>query len=255
VELRERLDARVAGTDEDERELAGAVARRVRRGRGFEPLQDVVAKLDRVLERLEAECVLCQPGDREGAGDGAACDHEPVVADGDQLLLCFDPNGLARRVERPRAADEEFGARAHQSQRDDDVARLERTRRGLGQERREQHEVLAVDDRRLEAALAEEPRHPGAGESAAEDERAAFGAPLGHGRLLPLPRQRSRQYRDGCAAIVTVLPHPLVPFVRLCAVRSPRVAGGSLFPTLGGESGVRRRCLSLPASAFGEHAA
>ena len=115
VELRERLDARVAGADEDEGELAGAVARRIRRRRGFESLQDVVAELDRVLERLEAERVLCQSGDREGAGDRAVCDHEPVVADRDQLLLGLDPNGLVRGVERPRPSDEELGARAHHS--------------------------------------------------------------------------------------------------------------------------------------------
>ena len=45
--------------------------------------------------------------------------------------------------------------RAHQPQRHDDVARLERARGRLRQERREEHEVLEADDRR--AALAEQP--------------------------------------------------------------------------------------------------
>ena len=58
LQFGERLDARVAGADEDEGQLAFAMARRGRGGGRFEPLQDVVAELDRVLERLEAERVL-----------------------------------------------------------------------------------------------------------------------------------------------------------------------------------------------------
>ena len=61
--------------------------------------------------------------------------------------------------------------RAHQAQRHDDVAGLERARGRLGQEWREEHEVLGADDRR--AALAEQPGDVRAGEAAAEDEGAA----------------------------------------------------------------------------------
>ena len=53
----------------------------------------------------------------------------------------------------------------------DDVARLEGPGRGLGEERRVEHEVLAADDRRT--ALAEQARDVAAGEPAADDERPA----------------------------------------------------------------------------------
>ena len=61
--------------------------------------------------------------------------------------------------------------RAHLPERDDDVPRLERPGGRLGQERRVEHEVVGVDDRR--AALAEQARDVRAGEAAADDERPA----------------------------------------------------------------------------------
>jgi len=69
---------------------------------------------------------------------------------------------------------------AHHPKRHDDVARLERARGRLGQHRRVEHEVLEADDRR--AALAEQSRHVGAGEAAAEDEGAAAGVPCFYDR-------------------------------------------------------------------------
>ena len=65
--------------------------------------------------------------------------------------------------------------RAHHAQRHDHVTRLERARRGLGQHRRVEHEVLLADDRR--AALAEQACDVRAGEAAAEDERPASRVP------------------------------------------------------------------------------
>ena len=61
----------------------------------------MVAEPDRVLERLEAECVLPQAGDREGARDGAVGDDEPFVADREQLLFGLDADGAAGRRRAP----------------------------------------------------------------------------------------------------------------------------------------------------------
>ena len=59
--------------------------------------------------------------------------------------------------------------RAHAPQRYDDMARFQRSRRRLGQQRRVEHEVVGRHDRR--AAPAEEPRHVTPCEPATEYER------------------------------------------------------------------------------------
>ena len=69
-ELGERLDARVAGADEDEREVARR-ALGVAPRRRLELLQHVVAEVDRVGEVLEAEPVLGEAGDRQRPRDRA----------------------------------------------------------------------------------------------------------------------------------------------------------------------------------------
>ena len=66
-ELAERFDARVAGSDEDEGQLAKAMRIGGRGCRRLEPAQDVVAQVDRVGQRLEAEGVLGEAGDRQRA--------------------------------------------------------------------------------------------------------------------------------------------------------------------------------------------
>ena len=69
--LGERLDSRVTRSDEDEREVR-LCALAVVFGRGrFEPLQHVVAEIDRVCDVLEAEPMLGEPGDRQRAGERA----------------------------------------------------------------------------------------------------------------------------------------------------------------------------------------
>ena len=78
VQLRERLDARVAGADEDEPEL-GRVVRVDRRALELE--EDAVAQGDRVGEVLEAHPVLGEAGHGEHARARAERDDEPLVAD------------------------------------------------------------------------------------------------------------------------------------------------------------------------------
>ena len=79
LQLAERLDARVAAADEDEGQ--GRVADRGVAGGGGDVhlLDDVVAQADGLLDRLEADAVVGEAGDREGAGDRAGGDDEFVV--------------------------------------------------------------------------------------------------------------------------------------------------------------------------------
>src|SRR5579864_7742570 len=100
AELGERLDSGVARPDEDKGQLPLSVALCARGRGGLEAAQYVISQLDRVLERLEAEGVLLQSGDRQRARHGAEGDHELVVADGDQLFLGSHPDGLMLEVER-----------------------------------------------------------------------------------------------------------------------------------------------------------
>ncbi len=170
-QLGERFDTRVPRADEDERELALGLAR-VGRGRGgLEPAEDVVAQVDGVREALEPERVLGQAGDRKRPRHRPERDHEVVVLDVLLPGVRDDVHPPSVLVDRRRAAEEQLRVRAHHPQGDDDVARLERPRGGLGQHRRVEHEVLGADDRR--ARPPEQPPDVAAGEAAPDDERSA----------------------------------------------------------------------------------
>ena len=131
--------------------------------------------MDRVCEVLEAEAVLGQAGNRQSARDRAEREDGLLVADFERAGLGLHRCRTAGRVERRQLSEEQLRMGAHQAQRHHDMARLERARGRLRQERREEHEVLEADDRR--AALAEEPCDVRAGEAAAEDEGAASRVP------------------------------------------------------------------------------
>ena len=174
-QLGQGLDACVAGADEDECQLGfGAVSVPLHDGR-LEPSQDVVAEMDRVRKILEAEAVLGQAGNRQAARDRAEGQDGLLVVDLEGAGLSLDRGRVASRIERRQPTEEELCMWAHQAERHDDVTRFERARGCLGQERREEHEVLEAHDRR--ATLAEEPCDVRAGEAAAEDEGAASGVP------------------------------------------------------------------------------
>ena len=169
-ELCQRLDAGVARPDEHERKPARSLLL-VERGVGrLELVEDVVAQVDRVGECLERECVLGQTGDRQRPRHGAECQHELAPPDRLRPLVRVNGRRLRFEVERGDAAEDELRVRAHDAQRHDAVARLERPGRGLGQERRVEHEVFLADDRG--AAGPELARDVGAGEAAAEHEHA-----------------------------------------------------------------------------------
>ena len=81
VELGERLDARVAGPDEDEAEVALRLGRVKPCGGGLERAEQAVAERNRVGDVLEAAPVLGEPRDRERPRNRAERDHEPLVLD------------------------------------------------------------------------------------------------------------------------------------------------------------------------------
>ena len=187
VELGERLDAGVAGPDEHEAELGRVV--RVDRC-ALELEQDPVAQGDRIGEILESEAVLHEAWYRERPGRRAECDDEPLVADLQLSRERVDPHDPALAIEGAHAPEDELGVWAHLPERHDDVARLERSRRGLGEERCVEHEVLARDDGC--ATAFQESSDVAAGEASAEDERATACLASLHGSCLPRWRGRLR---------------------------------------------------------------
>jgi hypothetical protein len=171
LELGERLDAGEARAREDEGEppLGG-----VRGGVGeLDLAQHVVAQVDRVGHALEAERVLAQAGDVGEARDRAERDHEVGVGDAEAPGLGLDVDAPGLRVERDGRAEQQVGVRRHRPDRDEHVARLDRARGGLGQQRGVEHEVGRVDHGR--AAVGEPAGDVSPREPAAEHERAAAG--------------------------------------------------------------------------------
>jgi hypothetical protein len=151
--------------------------------RGLEAAQYVIVQPDRVRQILEAERILGEIWNRQRPGDGSQGDDEVAVLDPEQLLLGLDLHALPAGVERHRAAEDQLCVRAHLPQRNDDMARLERSRGGLREDRRVEHEVLEADGRR--APFAEEASDVATGEAAAEDESSASRCPrAGHPALL-----------------------------------------------------------------------
>ncbi len=126
-ELGKRLDPRVAGTDEDERQVCLA-ADRIELGVGsLELSQDVVAEIDRVGEVLEPDRVLGEPGNRERPSDGAERKHEMLPGDVERAgLRRLDVRRPLLRIDRRHAAQQHLGVRAHLTQRHDHMPRLER---------------------------------------------------------------------------------------------------------------------------------
>src|SRR3954451_964121 len=189
-ELGERLDPRVAGADEEEREMHasnGIVRRRVGR---LELAQHVVAQVDGIGQRLEREPVLGEPRHGHDTGDRPEGEHELPPGHNDLAFLGRDRRRLRLDVDGAEIAEQEVGVRAHDPERHDGVSRLERAGRRLRKHRRVEHEVLLADDRR--ATLAEKPRDVCAGEAAAENEHAALRVTYRHADLLPVSPGGSR---------------------------------------------------------------
>ena len=81
MQLRERLDPCVAGSDEDEPEVALGLGRVQTGGGGLELAEQPVTERDRIGDVLEAPAVLREPRDRERPRNRAERDDEPLVLD------------------------------------------------------------------------------------------------------------------------------------------------------------------------------
>jgi hypothetical protein len=136
----------------------------------LELTQDMVAEVDGVGEALEAERVLCEPRDGQRACDGSERDDHALISHFRRAELGLPVHRLRAAVVGSCSTEDELGISAHHAERDDDMARLEGSRCGLGQDRRVEHEVLAADDGR--ALLPEQACDVCTREPASEDERA-----------------------------------------------------------------------------------
>ena len=131
----------------------------------------MVAERDRVGQVLELEGVLAQPGDRGDSRQRADRDNQLLERDVDDAGLGPHAGDSIVGIELLDGSDDQVGVRAHHPQRNHDAPRLDGAGRCLGQQRRVEHEVGRVDDRR--AGLAEALRDVAAGKPAADDEHAA----------------------------------------------------------------------------------
>jgi hypothetical protein len=137
--------------------------------------QHRVAEVDAVGEGLEPDGVLGQTGDRQRPGDRPERHDEVAVGDLVGARVGADAHRPLLQVGALDLADEELGMRAHGPQRDDDMARLERAGRRLGQHGRVEHEVVRADDGR--PGLAQAAGHHAAREASAEHEHATLRGP------------------------------------------------------------------------------
>ena len=95
----ERLDARVAGADEDERQPPRRSSSSSASSASLELLQDLVAEIDRIGERLEGEPVLREARDRQRPRHRAEGDDEVV-----QPIVC-EPSAPRRSRSSPRGRE------------------------------------------------------------------------------------------------------------------------------------------------------
>ena len=203
AELGEDLDAGEAAADDDEGEqaLALGTGREVRRL--VEVREHAVADRDGLFDRLEADRVVGDAGDREGARDGAARDHDDVVVELPRLTdLGRDRGGLRRVVDARDLRGDDVGLLQVPALRDHRVTRLDRACGHLGKERLVRHVGKRVDDGDLGLAgaqpLLELPRRVEPRIATADDEN------LGHGEWTPQFWYVRPGARDHCSRVRTV---------------------------------------------------
>ncbi|CAM5250879.1 hypothetical protein SXANM310S_02311 [Streptomyces xanthochromogenes] len=140
LQLGQRLDARVAAADEHEGQGRVADGRVARRGGDVHLLDDVVAQADGLLDGLEADGVVREAGDRQGARDRTGREDEFVVrqTDGAGAVLGRgeggDGGGAPRVVDAVGLADDDPALVQDPAQRHHDMARGDVSGRRLGQE-------------------------------------------------------------------------------------------------------------------------
>ncbi len=199
LEFAEGLHARVAAADEDEGE--GGVAQGGVAGGGGDVhlLDDVVAQADGLLDGLEADAVVGEAGDGEGARDGTGGEDDLVVRQfpGAPALLLGgeggDGGGARGVVDGARLPDEDAAPVEDAAQRDDDVAGGDGSGGRLGKEGLVRHIGVGGDDRdlgfaapqlRLEPALKSQGRvHPDVAAADNENARRFLHHPMTHPSL------------------------------------------------------------------------
>jgi hypothetical protein len=158
LQFGQRLDARVATAEEDEREGGGAYFG-VASGGGDVELFGTRGTAARWLpRRLEPVAVLAQPGDREGAGEGSGANTSSVqgISTRAGALVCggrgVDVSDARAVVDRDGLTDHETAARQHPAQRDDHMARGYGSGRRFGQEWLIRHIGLGIEHDDFDAA-------------------------------------------------------------------------------------------------------
>ena len=148
LELAKDLDAGVPPADDDEGEHPAAQCLVTRGLRDVQALDDLVAQRDGLLDGLEPGAALGQARDRERPRDRAGGDDDVLVREVVRRpLQWLDLRALALVVDRGDVPADDLGPLEQTpAQGDDDVARLDGSCRGLGQERLVGHVRVRVDD-------------------------------------------------------------------------------------------------------------
>ncbi len=140
LEFAEGLDARESAADEDEGEGGVADGGVAGGGRDVHLLDDVVAQADGLFDGLEADAVVGEAGDGEGAGDGAGGEDEFVVLHRDRAGALVgggeggDGRGALGVVDGLDLADDDAALAEDAAQGDHDVAGGDGARGGFREE-------------------------------------------------------------------------------------------------------------------------
>ena len=204
LQLPGRLDAREAGPAHDERQLRPALRGVLFQLRALEHLDQPVAEAERLAQGLHPGRVGRDAGDAERVRLAAHGEHQRVVVQAvsvaiapqhlDHLHVEIHPLHLGRDAPGARPLH-------HPAQRADHVARLEGSRGDFGQEGREQHEVVLVDQPDFDVltlAQAALQRAGGRdpGEATTQDQDAVRLALARHPLIMHPGRRRGRRARD-----------------------------------------------------------
>lgn len=169
LKLGEPLEPRIAGADEDETKILGALGRIVERLGDVQAVQHLVAKRGGVGQRLEPNRVFRETGDRQRARDRSKRYEQVVIAKLDRLPvtpvhLDYPPSEIGAGD----APDDQRGAPQLRAQRNHHVARIERRPRNPGEQGRVEHEVGIVHQGHLGVGHGRDPLELTSGVEAAE---------------------------------------------------------------------------------------
>jgi hypothetical protein len=164
LQLGQRLHARVAAADEQERQQPPALVGAPDRVGQVQLAEHLVAQRDGLLHLLEADAVLGEAGNRQRARDRPGSDDHDVVPElvrlAGERLDHGEPAGV---LDARHPAGQHLDVVQHAAQRHDDVPRLDAARRRLGEERLVRHVRPRVDHGHPRLARAQLPLQPQGG--------------------------------------------------------------------------------------------